>query len=310
MLPIISLLGVECSGKSTLGFMLAEKFNLYHLCVFEFLRSKSEPPHPQSSDDDISELENGAVLSHPYSQTWIPTEVVIYDYLARGEIPPLSVVLPLLCEEMKRISQQGKYKAILLEGFPFTLKSYFDVKESTPDALPKYVIHVDCPDEVARARFMLHTSSDEDIESFERRALHYRIDMYMLIDWLRFTDSPVVPVTNDGSKPIDQVYSGLAKTLYKEWVWSHMIVGGIYRPDGYFPDLCPNPNEDLGENEDPCESPDLCGSPGLCEISDLSENEDSSEDLDENEDSSEDLSEEFLHLTTTSERNTSHSSSV
>ncbi|KAI4860515.1 P-loop containing nucleoside triphosphate hydrolase protein [Hypoxylon rubiginosum] len=240
MLPIIPLVGVMSSGKSTLGRKLAEEFNLYYFSVGDFFRSMCESPlprflaevvrrdHPDKADQyiDFEAFQNANV---PGVSPAVCLAAYMHQFIAFRDTIPHFIAIPLLQDKIKDINDienAYKYKGILLDGFPRQL----DHLESAEiiNSSTHLVIYVDCPVPVARSRFLKRSQGAPDSAAYEHRVWAYEESKPHLLTELRLKKL-LLTTTNDGSKTVDQAYGDLVEQLSSNARW-RAIVGPTCLP--------------------------------------------------------------------------------
>ncbi|KAI0007912.1 P-loop containing nucleoside triphosphate hydrolase protein [Xylariaceae sp. FL0662B] len=222
--PIISLLGLMASGKGTLGARLAADYDLYHMSIGDVLRAKLQPPIPGVSDPINELVAQGKPIPDEMAadlQAHYPLELQIYGYLVRWDIVPPALAFPLLTEQIERVYESGRYRGVLLDGVPREL-GHLEAAERILPALPGLLIFLDCPEEVARARYLGRARSNDDNSSFDHRLEHFREHMPPVLDYFEAAGSLVrIPV--DGMATIDAAYASLVTRLGKEPKWQAIM---------------------------------------------------------------------------------------
>ncbi|KAI2635687.1 P-loop containing nucleoside triphosphate hydrolase protein [Hypomontagnella submonticulosa] len=179
MIPIISILGMPASGKSTLGLRLARQFNLHYFYL------------------DNSPIRHDTFDHH-----------LILDWFQRS---------------IKKISEEGEYNAILLDGFPARADQARAVREALGSYLPDIAIIVGCPEQVARHRFFERAGRDRHvIKAMERRFADHKNNIELMFKEA-FDQTGFVMTINDGDMTIDQAYDALVSMLNRVDAWKAIV---------------------------------------------------------------------------------------
>ncbi|PVH91016.1 P-loop containing nucleoside triphosphate hydrolase protein, partial [Periconia macrospinosa] len=116
------------SGKGTLCKRLSEEYGLKHLSVGDLLRG---------------------IMSSPN------TDMSIINKVQNGELVPVEVLAPILKTQIDK-EKQNKWRKILVDGFPRLLDQVAPVEAMVSPIIgsPVLVLFFDCPEEVAKKRFL------------------------------------------------------------------------------------------------------------------------------------------------------------
>ncbi|KAI5917927.1 P-loop containing nucleoside triphosphate hydrolase protein [Camillea tinctor] len=213
---IVSLLGIQGSGKGTLGPLIAAEFRLYHLSIGELLRSVCKPPI-QGAGEYINEIiRHGKLVPGELVDTLsLPasTAVNIHNYRILREIVPSHIAFPVLQKKILELEAQGAYNGVLLDGFPRQLDHYEEARELCfgPN-FPTLVIYIDCPVEIARTRYLSRARDGDSIAVFDKRLAQFREHTPSLLQ--RFAEENILIRTmNDGSMTVMEAFEALVVCL-------------------------------------------------------------------------------------------------
>ncbi|KAI1080396.1 P-loop containing nucleoside triphosphate hydrolase protein [Whalleya microplaca] len=219
--PVISLLGITGSGKSTLGARLAEDYNLYHLSVDDLLRDQCRTPMPEESED-INEL---AAQGEPIPEDLVPLypsrELNIYMYLQRGQVVPPYLAFPVLARRIEVVARTSPCRGILLDGFPRELGHIMKARQFLPVHF-MLAIHIACPIEVAEARYLQRARGNDDIAKFNMQAAHYKEHMRLVLKHFESWNQ-LVTVVVDGGMDADASYALLVTMLGEDPNWHRLV---------------------------------------------------------------------------------------
>jgi adenylate kinase len=127
---IVFVLGGPGSGKGTQCPRIVEKFNYVHLSTGDLLREASAAA---SADGQL-----------------------INQHIAEGKLVPIEIVMRLLQNAMNEHLKNGKNK-FLIDGFPRNqdnLDAWNEEFGSDPDLKIKFVLYLDCPEQVMEYRLL------------------------------------------------------------------------------------------------------------------------------------------------------------
>ncbi|KAI1100895.1 P-loop containing nucleoside triphosphate hydrolase protein [Jackrogersella minutella] len=233
MIPIISLLGIPACGKGTIGAMLAKQFDLYYISFGDMLRSLG----------NIKSFSVITVRQYIYEYTLnggiIPADLcaeleasmdwtvaaVIYNCHARRELVPLAIALPSLQRRLQRASKEYKYRGILLDGFPRQLDHLKAAQRVVGSSLPNLTIVIECPEEVARSRYLKRAGDNDSVRGFEKRLAHFKENMKLLRPELE--RNGLVRTVNDGSMTVGEAYVTLLTQLFHNKTWNDIANSSI-----------------------------------------------------------------------------------
>ncbi|KAI0592781.1 P-loop containing nucleoside triphosphate hydrolase protein [Biscogniauxia sp. FL1348] len=216
MLPIISLLGIMCSGKGTLGPLVAAEFKLYHISIGDLLRAVCSPPIQEAGEHINKMVENGELVPGELIDTLgrsAALAVRIHNYRVMRDIVPSRIAFPILQEKIMELEAEGTYRGVLLDGFPRQLDHCEEARELCfgPE-FPTLVIYIDCPVEVARRRYLARARDGDTAASFDKRLAQFEEHMPSLLR--KFADEGIlVSTVNEGSMTIDETYEALVTSL-------------------------------------------------------------------------------------------------
>ncbi|KAL1616635.1 hypothetical protein SLS56_011338 [Neofusicoccum ribis] len=141
--PSMSFIYIIGSGKGTLCKQLARDYNYYHLSVGDMLRraTNSNPP----------EIDQNVI-----------------DLVRDGKLLPIKELNAIMSKVFQDLKQEGVWK-IMLDGFPRRLDQAKNFEGLFKE--PALVLFFDCPEEVAKHRFVTRNipGRDNDGGLFDRR---------------------------------------------------------------------------------------------------------------------------------------------
>ncbi|KAI0886833.1 uncharacterized protein GGS22DRAFT_199172 [Annulohypoxylon maeteangense] len=224
MLPVVSFIGFLASGKGSLGSKLADQFSLYHLVVPDLLNSLSNSRN--NGQKTVKKYIHDYVLGggnipadlctelKPFMNQTV--ETVMDDFYSRGEAIPLGILLPALHKKIELVSEEGKHRAILLDGFPRQLSDLKAAQHVFGKTLPDLTIWIDCPEEVARSRY-----SRRHRDRFEKQVAYFKEHIPLLLPELERTG--LVRSESDDSMTVEKAYIRLLTRLYDNRTWFNIV---------------------------------------------------------------------------------------
>ncbi|KAI2606732.1 P-loop containing nucleoside triphosphate hydrolase protein [Hypoxylon sp. NC1633] len=223
MLPIISVIGANASGKTTLSWKLAEEFDLYLLDIEELLRSMVELPLANKALRHLEDYirYNELIPEELVEQLGSPDEALIHNSYVRKKRVPIDIALPVLQRKCAQISKEGNHRGILFDGFPRVAGQPKAALEFF-DEESYLAIFVHCPEEVARSRSLSYPIGDDD-PVFEFKLAFHRENLPQLVQMLE-AGGLLVKTLNDGSVTIDEAYASLVAILSENKIWNELIV--------------------------------------------------------------------------------------
>ncbi|KAK5122573.1 hypothetical protein LTR85_003836 [Meristemomyces frigidus] len=147
-LTIIFVLGLPGSGKGTLCSRLAAETDWYHVSVGDYLRELS------MSEKAVTDAAFGAL-----SLTELRT------HLQERKLLPADTVAAVVAHKVDQ--ERSRHHVFLIDGFPRTLESAAAFERVV--ATPSHVLLLECPKDVAKARFVQRKRGDDDGDIFEKR---------------------------------------------------------------------------------------------------------------------------------------------
>jgi len=234
-LPIIYLTGATACGKGTLGKMLADKHNLYHLSIGDtrrdFLKRVQEGKIDHISDEIDKHIKARGVihedlLKQPEEEELflgkykrVPAILSYYNRYTQN-LPTFPVVPAIIREKIDEALDEATkgpgYKAMLIDGLPVTTGELNEkIVEEFKDQFSGLTIVIECSEDVARSRYIKRKRLEtDDGAKFERRMERTQRSLPPLIALLEGRyNSTIVKVVNDGSKTAEQAFEDLEKML-------------------------------------------------------------------------------------------------
>ncbi|KAI1456034.1 hypothetical protein F4805DRAFT_476310 [Annulohypoxylon moriforme] len=224
MIPIVSLIGIPASGKGSIGSKLANQFSLYHLVISDLLNELS------NSRTDGEKTVKRYIYDYVMAGGSIPAdlctelnrymdktvETVMDDFYLSGNPIPLGILLPALQKKIEQVSEDGGYRAVILNSFPRQLDDLKAAEHVFARTIPDLTIWIDCPEESARSRY-----SKRALEGFEKQVAHFNEHMPLLLPELEHIG--LVWSKSDDSMSIDDAYIRLLTLLFHNEAWNVVV---------------------------------------------------------------------------------------
>jgi adenylate kinase len=178
----IVLIGAPGSGKGTHSALLAEHRDVPRVSAGELLR-------------DLAAADT-------------PMDNTIARYLDLGDLVPDDLMVAAMRDALAEAAPSGDY---ILEGFPRTVGQ---ARHAESLVAPDAVIHLDVPDDVARARLTRRAASgrtdDAEQAVIERRLRHFHKEIEPILQHYR--DRGIL-TTIDANQPPDAVHAAILRAL-------------------------------------------------------------------------------------------------
>ncbi|KAI1086480.1 hypothetical protein F5B19DRAFT_479078 [Rostrohypoxylon terebratum] len=223
VLPIISIFGIFPQGKDELGAKLAYQFGLFHLKVADLLGELEKSPLAKKTVEQYVEgyVSEGGIVPIGAAETirnYFKDTVgdTIAMCKSRGQLTLLGILSPVLDVKMRWATKTGRYRAILLDGFPRNLDEFWDAHAILGKPIPDLTILIDCRERYARDRF-----EKCSIDDTAKHIVSYFMRMPPLLPELERIG--LVRSPYDDADPIDNAYITLLANLFVNDKWASIV---------------------------------------------------------------------------------------
>ncbi|KAF2967825.1 hypothetical protein GQX73_g5749 [Xylaria multiplex] len=237
MLPIIFVMGITGSGKGTLSTRLAADFGLYHVSIGDEFRAarkarKEEIPGMPCEINEylIERTEIPTPLLHNLFKP-VPFVLLLHNSIVRGEEFNATIIAQLLKEKSaKAMERKGDLpRAMIVDSLDaLRVEEINDLRGALQQIAPTFsglTIHIQCPENVARKRFLLRARSPHDDARQFRRRMEWHEEMIpQIVDQLQGL-SVVVETVNDDTMTVDEAFRILSEKLDKVPEWKRLMEG-------------------------------------------------------------------------------------
>ncbi|KAI1505086.1 P-loop containing nucleoside triphosphate hydrolase protein [Biscogniauxia marginata] len=239
-LPIIYLQGSTASGKGTLGSKLAAEFNMYHLSLGDATRKLTAacrqpiPGMPKAVNACVAQ---GQPIPEEVLAKFdvIPAVLQVHNARASKKNILPALIRPILLEKIAEITSacaaqrrenegKRKYTAIVLDGYPLWPDHVREAQELFGSALSGLVIFIECPEDVARARYLARGGGRHNTgDSFESRMRNFKVASKKVLRMMEENGTILVRTVNDDSMSVEEAYQMLRGRLAETPIWRELI---------------------------------------------------------------------------------------